>query len=108
MPRVKTAVSKAREIKVLACVHSHLDGSEGAVISIAGVASETGLTVHQARAALNRLSRSGAVSVVPRNYPNGASAENSYRLTREGFARLKAAEQRFLDDDRFCSGEGEV
>ena len=93
MPRVKESVSRAREVIVLDYVRSHLDGPEGAVISLMGIAHGTGLTVHQARAALRRLSRNGALSVVPRSYPNGASAENSYRLTESGFALLETAQQ---------------
>lgn len=92
MPRVKQSVSNARELAVLACVRSHLDGPEGAVVSIADVASDTGLSLCQARSALQRLSRKGALSTVPRSYPSGATAENSYRITRGGFAQLDAVD----------------
>lgn len=92
MPRVKASVSDERERAVLTCVRSHLTGSEGAVVSIANIASETALAAHQARAALQRLVRKGALSVTARSYPNGASAENSYRITPVGFALFETAE----------------
>lgn len=91
MPRVKASVSSERELAVLSCVRSHLDGPEGAVISFTGISKETGLAVHQVRSAIQRLLRNGALSVVPRNHPNGASAENSYRLTRNGFDLIATA-----------------
>lgn len=82
-----------RAVEVLACVSSRIDGAAGAVVSIMCVASETGLVFHQARAALQRLIRKGAIEATPRNYPNGGSAENSYRITPAGFALLDAVER---------------
>ena len=89
MSRVKAAVARERELAVLACLQEHLDGAEGAVISIAGVARETGLSACQARSALQRLTRKRLVDVGSRSFPNGASAENLYRLTQAGFALLE-------------------
>lgn len=90
MPRVKAAVSRERELVVLAFLCSNLKGSQGVVVSLKGIAGETGLTYSQVRAALRRLTRGGMVSIDARSYPNGASAENAYRLTQTGFSILAA------------------
>lgn len=91
MSRVKAAVSHAREMQVLACVHEHATGLEGAVISITALARMTGLTSHQARAALQRLAHAGLLEVRSRRLLNGATAENSYFLTQAGFDALAEA-----------------
>lgn len=88
MPRVKAAVSRERELIVLSCIRSRLGGPDGAIISITGIARETELTVHQARAALRRLTRDGLIRAGSRTYPDGVSAANSYRLTQAGFDAL--------------------
>lgn len=89
---MKSSVSAGRELAVLACVQAHLDGPRGAVVSIANVAAKTGLSACQARCALQRLVRKGALDATRRTHPNGASAENSYRITRAGLALLETAE----------------
>lgn len=91
MPRVKTAVSRERELAVLAFLCDRSKGPEGVVVSIEGIAGETGLTYSQARAALQRLVRADMVSIDARSYPNGASAENAYRPTKTGLSAFAAA-----------------
>lgn len=91
MPRVKAAVSRDHELSVLAFLRDRMESPEGVVSSIGNVARETGLTVHQARAALRRLGRSGLVETIHRSFPNGASAENAYRPTQAGLDELAGA-----------------
>lgn len=85
MPRVKASVSRERELRVLSCLRAHADKAGDAVISIASVGCAAGLTAIQARSALQRLVRAGLIVVIPRNLPNGASAENAYRLTQKAY-----------------------
>ena len=91
MPRVKAAVSRDHELSVLAFLRDRMESPEGVVSSIGNVARETGLTVHQARAALRRLGKNGLVETIHRSFPNGASAENAYRPTQAGLDELAGA-----------------
>ena len=88
MPRVKAAVSRDHELSVLAFLRDRMESPEGVVSSIGNVARETGLTVHQARAALGK---NGLVETIHRSFPNGASAENAYRPTQAGLDELAGA-----------------
>lgn len=92
MPRVKAAVSHGHELSVLAFLRDRMESPEGVVSSIGNVARETGLTVHQARAALQRLGKNGLVETIHRSFPNGASAENAYRPTQAGLDKLTHAD----------------
>lgn len=91
MAKVKKSVAHARELQVLAHLLACSDGRGRAIVSISRTASDTGLSVSEARGALRRAADNGLVQVFPRRLSNGASAENLYRLTQAGLQALDSA-----------------
>lgn len=90
MARVKAAVSDARRARVLRLLADlGADGSE-AMVSVRAIAQAAGLTYDQARSAVRSLRGGGFLEAAPRRMPNGAVAENAYRVTAAGRAALGA------------------
>lgn len=106
MPKVKRSVAHARELRVLAYLLVRSNGSGRAVVSISRTALDTGLSVSETRGALKRAADNGLVRVFPRKLPNGASAENQYRLTQAGLRALSLAVCEAASAGGFARPEG--
>lgn len=90
MAKVKTSVSRKRELMVLAWIHDRSEAREGSVVSLKCLAQETALTVNATRGAVQRLTDKGLIRVQARTYPRGGVAENAYIVTQAGEDALAA------------------
>lgn len=104
MPKVKMAVARERQTRVLGALCARGAAETAAELSIKAIAADTGLSFDQARSALRALKEAGRVQVAPRILPNGGTAENAYVVTPSGLEVLRSSQSVY---QTACSNEEE-